>query len=157
MMNPPRPGKKLLVLDIDYSEHMHPLRGGRSSHSPLTYPILAIVDTIPLTSGALPPSECARPGLHDFLEAVYPYFDIVIWSQTSWIWLETKLVELGMVGSDKNYKVPEHSGTSDANWHFDGYYNANESKSRSLSLWIRRRCSLYSQLRRARLRNRNIR
>ena len=26
-------------------------------------------------------------------------------SQTSWIWLETKLVELGMVGSDKNYKA----------------------------------------------------
>jgi hypothetical protein len=27
-------------------------------------------------------------------------------SQTSWIWLETKLVELGMLGSDRNYKVP---------------------------------------------------
>lgn len=67
---------------------------------------LAIVDTIPLTSGALPPAECARPGLHDFMEAVYPYYDIVIWSQTSWIWLETKLVELGMVGSDRDYKVP---------------------------------------------------
>lgn len=26
-------------------------------------------------------------------------------SQTSWIWLEAKLVELGMVGSDKNYKA----------------------------------------------------
>lgn len=26
-------------------------------------------------------------------------------SQTSWVWLETKLVELGMVGSDKNYKA----------------------------------------------------
>ncbi|KAG8887594.1 hypothetical protein FRB98_009322 [Tulasnella sp. 332] len=83
MMSPLRPGKKLLVLDIDYT----------------------IVDTIPLTSGALPPSECARPGLHDFMEAIYPYYDIVIWSQTSWIWLETKLVELGMVGSDRSYKI----------------------------------------------------
>jgi len=54
---------------------------------------------------------------------IYPYYDICIWceqmdparglsfivlsfrSQTSWIWLETKLVELGMVGSDKNYKA----------------------------------------------------
>jgi len=56
---------------------------------------------------------------------VYPHYDICIWyewmnqigglsfhrfvppfrSQTSWIWLETKLVELGMVGSDKNYKA----------------------------------------------------
>ena len=26
-------------------------------------------------------------------------------SQTSWVWLETKLVELGMVGSDRSYKV----------------------------------------------------
>jgi hypothetical protein len=26
-------------------------------------------------------------------------------SQTSWIWLETKLVELGMIGSDHNYQV----------------------------------------------------
>jgi ubiquitin-like domain-containing CTD phosphatase 1 len=83
IIHPLREGKKLLVLDIDYT----------------------ILDTKPLTSGALPPAECARPRLHEFLEAIYPYYDICIWSQTSWIWLETKLVELGMLGSDRDYQI----------------------------------------------------
>jgi len=83
IIHPLRRGKKLLVLDIDYT----------------------ILDTKPLTSGSLPPAECARPGLHEFLEAIYPYYDICIWSQTSWIWLETKLVELGMVGAQRGYEI----------------------------------------------------
>jgi len=83
VIHPLREGKKLLVLDIDYT----------------------ILDTKPLTSGSLPPAECARPRLHEFLEAIYPHYDICIWSQTSWIWLETKLVELGMIGSDRNYQI----------------------------------------------------
>ncbi|KAG5637764.1 hypothetical protein H0H81_003331 [Sphagnurus paluster] len=53
IIHPLRPGKKLLVLDIDYT----------------------ILDTKPLTSGTLPPAECARPRLHEFLEAIYPYYD----------------------------------------------------------------------------------
>jgi hypothetical protein len=36
---------------------------------------------------------------------VYPHYDIVIWSQTHWSWLETKLVELGVIGGPRNYKV----------------------------------------------------
>ncbi|KAH9950185.1 HAD subfamily IIID h [Amylocystis lapponica] len=83
IIHPLREGKRLLVLDIDYT----------------------ILDTKPLTSGALPPQECARPRLHEFLEAVYPYYDICIWSQTSWIWLETKLVELGMLGGGRRYEI----------------------------------------------------
>jgi len=83
LIHPLRPGKKLLVLDIDYT----------------------ILDTKPLTSGSLPPSECARPLLHDFLEMIYSFYDICIWSQTSWIWLETKLVELGMIGSSRSYQI----------------------------------------------------
>ena len=38
-------------------------------------PFIAILDTKPLISGSLPPEECARPGLHQFLEAIYPYYD----------------------------------------------------------------------------------
>ncbi|WVW84647.1 HAD hydrolase, family IIID [Kwoniella bestiolae CBS 10118] len=83
VMNEPREGKRLLVLDLDYT----------------------IVDTKPLISGALPSSECARPGLHEFLELVYPHYDIVIWSQTHWRWLESKLVELDMIGGARNYKI----------------------------------------------------
>ncbi|KAL5511377.1 hypothetical protein ACEPAH_4593 [Sanghuangporus vaninii] len=84
LMHPLREGKKLLVLDIDYT----------------------ILDTKPLLEGSLPPIECARPGLHEFLEAIYPYYDICVWSQTSWVWLETKLHELGMIGSERNhYKI----------------------------------------------------
>ncbi|THH30762.1 hypothetical protein EUX98_g3437 [Antrodiella citrinella] len=79
VIHPLRPGKRLLVLDIDYT----------------------ILDTKPLTSGALPPRECARPKLHEFLEAVYPYYDICI----CWIWLETKLVELEMLGGPHNYQI----------------------------------------------------
>lgn len=115
---PLREGKKLLVLDIDYSRHTEFVLVLFLNF------LAAILDTKPLTSGALPPAECARPRLHEFLEAIYPYYDICIWgvvffavpcpdqladgfhrSQTSWIWLETKLVELGMLGSDRNYKV----------------------------------------------------
>lgn len=83
LVYPLREGKRLLVLDLDYT----------------------ILDTKPLTSGSLPPAECARPGLHQFLEAIYPYYDICIWSQTTWVWLEAKLVELGMIGSMRIYQI----------------------------------------------------
>lgn len=69
VIHPLREGKKLLVLDIDYSKFSYTagvswVKAGA-----------AILDTKPLTSGSLPPAECARPHLHEFLEAVYPYYD----------------------------------------------------------------------------------
>ena len=39
-----------------------------------------------------------------------PFIPLPFRSQTSWIWLEAKLVELGMVGSDKNYKASRGNG-----------------------------------------------
>lgn len=39
------------------------------------------------------------------MSSVYPHYDIVIWSQTHWRWLESKLVELGIIGGDSNYKI----------------------------------------------------
>lgn len=77
IINPPRPGKKLLVLDLDY----------------------CIADTKRLLDANSAASLAARPGLHEMLKAVYPYYDICVWSQTSWRWLEVKLVELNMLGN----------------------------------------------------------
>ena len=39
-----------------------------------------------------------------FLSELYPYYDIAIWSQTSWRWLELKVTELGMMTSE-TYKI----------------------------------------------------
>jgi len=84
IMNEPRPGKKLLVLDLDYT----------------------ILDTHAWKSQSFHAIDYQRPGMHEFLTAVYPHYDIVIWSQTSWMWLESKLIELNMVGEEQTaYKI----------------------------------------------------
>ncbi|KAA8499697.1 Ubiquitin-like domain-containing CTD phosphatase 1 [Porphyridium purpureum] len=79
IINPLRDGKKLLVLDLDYT--LFDCKGAASSVM-----------------------ELARPGLHEFLAAVYPFYEIVIWSQTSWRWLEAKITELGML-LNPNYRI----------------------------------------------------
>jgi ubiquitin-like domain-containing CTD phosphatase 1 len=80
IINPPRPGKKLLVLDLDYT--LFDCKG----------------------MGTEMISDLARPGMHQFLTTTYEYYDIVIWSQTSWRWLEAKLTELSML-THNNYKL----------------------------------------------------
>lgn len=35
--------------------------------------------------------------MDDFLVTTYKHYDLVVWSQTSWRWLEVKLTELGML------------------------------------------------------------
>lgn len=88
ILNEPRPGKKLLVLDIDYTLFDH-----RS----------------PAETGA----ELTRPYLHEFLTTVYEHYDIGIWSATSMKWIESKMKLLGIEGVSQgrttntpfNYKV----------------------------------------------------
>jgi len=79
IMNAPRPGKKCLVLDIDYT-------------------------LFDLGSSAERPEELARPYLHEFLAATYQYYDIIIWSATSMKWVKVKMTELGVL-SHPDYKI----------------------------------------------------
>jgi NLI interacting factor-like phosphatase len=67
----PRPGKKLLVLDLDHT----------------------LLDFSGRANGSLPSDLAAlkRPHMDAFLTLVYREYDIAVWSQTSWRWLELKL------------------------------------------------------------------
>eukprot|EP00898_Chlorokybus_atmophyticus_P006660 jgi/Chlat1/6996/Chrsp56S06680 len=78
-LNPPRPGRKLLVLDIDYTLFDH--------RSPAERAI-----------------ELQRPYLHEFLAQSYQHYDIIIWSATSMRWIELKMGELGVL-SHPLYRV----------------------------------------------------
>nr|SVE73705.1 EOG090X0A5K [Daphnia atkinsoni] len=79
LLNEPRQGKKLLVLDIDYTLFDH-------------------------RSAAETGNELMRPFLHEFLTAAYDDYDIVIWSATSMKWIEEKMKLLG-VSTNTNYKI----------------------------------------------------
>ncbi|XP_033633536.1 ubiquitin-like domain-containing CTD phosphatase 1 [Asterias rubens] len=79
VLNEPRPDKKLLVLDIDYT----------------------LFDHRSVAEHAL---ELKRPYLHEFLTSAYKNYDIVIWSATSMKWIEVKMKELG-VSSHTDYKL----------------------------------------------------
>eukprot|EP00088_Acartia_fossae_P035263 TRINITY_DN3629_c0_g1_i5.p1 TRINITY_DN3629_c0_g1~~TRINITY_DN3629_c0_g1_i5.p1 ORF type:complete len:317 (+),score=59.61 TRINITY_DN3629_c0_g1_i5:55-1005(+) len=74
-----REGKKLLVLDIDYTlfDHKSPAEQGK---------------------------ELMRPFLHEFLETAYEYYDICIWSATNMLWIEEKMKLLGCT-TNPNYKL----------------------------------------------------
>lgn len=75
----PRPGKKLLVLDIDYTLFDH-------------------------RSTAENPTQLMRPYLHEFLTSAYEDYDIAIWSATSFKWIEVKMRQLGVL-NNQNYKI----------------------------------------------------
>lgn len=84
IMHQPRKNLKggLLVLDLDYT----------------------MADTKRLLHYQISAREAERPGLHEFLTAVYPYYDICVWSQTSYWWLEAKLTEMGCL-SHPGYQI----------------------------------------------------
>ena len=79
LLHPLDTGKKLLILDLDYTLFDH-----KSTANNVT--------------------ELIRPGMHDFLTAVSPFFNIAIWSQTSRQRLHTKLDALGILRHDE-YKL----------------------------------------------------
>ncbi|XP_042226005.1 ubiquitin-like domain-containing CTD phosphatase 1 [Homarus americanus] len=79
ILNEMRPGKKLLVLDIDYTLFDH-------------------------RSTAETGAELMRPYLHEFLTSAYKNYDIVIWSATSMKWIKEKMKLLG-VSSHPDYKI----------------------------------------------------
>ncbi|KAJ8686240.1 hypothetical protein QAD02_022034 [Eretmocerus hayati] len=81
-LNPLREGKKLLVLDIDYTLFDH-------------------------RSVAESGIELMRPYLHEFLTSAYKNYDIVIWSATSMKWINEKMKLLG-VSNHTDYKIAFH-------------------------------------------------
>lgn len=81
-LNPLREGKKLLVLDIDYTLFDH-------------------------RSVAESGIELMRPYLHEFLTSAYVNYDIVIWSATSMMWINEKMKLLG-VTNNPSYKIAFH-------------------------------------------------
>jgi len=85
LMNPLRPNKKLLVVDLD--------------HTILDFSNFEY-DYINSDSAKL----FKRPYCDQFLTMVYEDYDIVVWSQTHWRWLEVKLTELGLL-AHPNFKI----------------------------------------------------
>lgn len=79
-INQPRINKKLLVLDLD--------------HTLLDFSSKEVISV----------DDMKRPYLDVFLSTIYPYYDIAIWSQTMWHWVEIKLTELGLL-SHPQYKI----------------------------------------------------
>lgn len=57
-----------------------------------------ILDTGSWKHAELATELFARPHLHEMLSLVSPFYDVIIWSQTAWIYLERKIIELEMIG-----------------------------------------------------------
>ena len=83
LMHQPREGKPLLVLDLD--------------HTLLDFSRKQVIRANTSEVGDHSVAALKRPFMDEFLTNSYKYYDLAVWSQTSWRWLETKLTELGML------------------------------------------------------------
>ncbi|KAJ3354381.1 Ubiquitin-like domain-containing CTD phosphatase 1 [Allomyces javanicus] len=80
LLHAPRPGKRLLVLDLDHTLFDCRARG------------------VPNRADLL------RPGTHEMLTTLYPHYDLVVWSQTVRAALETKLAGIGLL-TNPGYRI----------------------------------------------------
>jgi ubiquitin-like domain-containing CTD phosphatase 1 len=81
---PPRDNKPLLVLDLDHT--LLDFSRKRLERDSTTHEV-----------GQGSAASMKRPYMDSFLIEAYKHYDLVVWSQTSWRWLEMKLTELGMI------------------------------------------------------------
>lgn len=89
IMNEPRENKPLMVLDLD--------------HTLLDFSSKTLQRDSDRRVGNGAAAAMKRPHMDEFLTTAYLHYDLVVWSQTSWRWLETKLTELGML-TNPGYK-----------------------------------------------------
>lgn len=96
-LNPPREGKRLLVLDIDYTlfDHRSTAECGKEAAH--------VHRNIQIDRMLFLAVELMRPHLHEFLTSAYEDYDIVIWSATGMRWIIEKMQMLG-VHTNANYK-----------------------------------------------------
>ncbi|CAJ0968362.1 unnamed protein product [Ranitomeya imitator] len=129
VLNPPREGKKLLVLDVDYTlfgQYVALASWLVRPGCPEPYGAVYTMESDGAGHKSLVKKnnhenrlrhypgdhrscaetglELMRPYLHEFLTSAYEDYDIVIWSATSMKWIEAKMKELG-VSTNENYKI----------------------------------------------------
>jgi hypothetical protein len=90
LLNPPASGKCCLVLDVDYTLFDHLWH-------------LQVKEEFKKDKSQIIP-EFQRPYLHQFLQTCYEKYDLVIWSATGFVAIDSKLSNLGIY-SHPNYKI----------------------------------------------------
>jgi len=103
-VNPPRPGRKLLILDLDHTlMHFDSKDEGASGNLNVNTQNQNHATYVTNHNETFR-NTMKRPYMEYFLTSVYPHYDIAIWSQTHWKWIEIKLTELGII-PNSGYKI----------------------------------------------------